>query len=144
MAISTDVIVGFPGETEEQAERTRDLLAACRFDVVHTACYSPREGTVSATWDDDVPHEVKEERRRRVEALQEEVARIRNQAVLGATVEVLIEDPNPCGAMCGSGEGARARGNLSTSHVMRRTSACRLVAVRIEKSSPWALQGSPV
>ena len=92
IALSTDVIVGFPGETEEQFERTLEVLAACRFDIVHAACYSPREGTVSATWEDDVPQEIKEERRKRVEAQQRSIATATNEALQGATLEVLIED----------------------------------------------------
>ncbi|MGH2386606.1 MAG: MiaB/RimO family radical SAM methylthiotransferase, partial [Chloroflexota bacterium] len=92
VALSTDVIVGFPGETEEQLEHTLAVLSACRFDKVHVAAYSPREGTVSATWEDDVPQMVKDERLKRVDMLQQAIAAEHNERLLDATVEVLVED----------------------------------------------------
>jgi tRNA-2-methylthio-N6-dimethylallyladenosine synthase len=141
VALSTDVIVGFPGETEEQFGHTLELLATCRFDVVHTACYSPREGTVSATWDDDVPQEVKEERRHRVEALQEEIARGYNEALVGATVEVLVEDTQSARRDVPQWRGRTRTGKLVYIPREEENLRGRLVDVRIEKASPWALQG---
>jgi tRNA-2-methylthio-N6-dimethylallyladenosine synthase len=143
VALSTDVIAGFPGETEEQFEHTLEVLAACRFDVVHTACYSPRAGTVSATWDDDVPHEVKEERRRRVEIQQEQIAAEHNAALMGTTVEVLIEDTQSARRDVAQWRGRTRTGKLV--YIPREGEGLRghLVRVRIEKTSPWALQGVP-
>jgi len=143
VALSSDVIVGFPGETEQQFERTLEVLAACRFDVVHAACYSPREGTVSATWDDDVPAEVKEERRRRVEAYQLSIATATNEALQGATVEVLIEDTQSARRDVPQWRGRTRGGKLV--YIPRGDQDLRgsLVDVRIEKTSPWALQGTP-
>jgi tRNA-2-methylthio-N6-dimethylallyladenosine synthase len=143
VAISTDVIVGFPGETEEQFQRTLDVLAACEFDKVHTACYSPREGTVSATWQDDLPEEAKEERLHRVELLQEPIAARRNAAFMDTTVEVLIEDSQSARKDTPQWRGRTRSGKLvylPRAAVDRRG---ELLRARVVKTSPWALQAVP-
>ncbi len=93
VAIATDVIVGFPGETEAQFQRTYDLLAELKLDVVHLARYSERPGTLAARkMRDDVPEEEKWRRFRLIEALQEEISAEINARYLGRTVEVLFEE----------------------------------------------------
>ena len=141
IALSSDVIVGFPGETEEQFERSLEVLAACRFDVVHAACYSPREGTVSATWDDDVPAEQKDERRKRVEAQQLSIATATNEALHATVVEVLVEDTQSARRDVPQWRGRTRGGKLI--YIPRTEQDLRgaLISVRIEKTSPWALQG---
>ena len=96
VSLSTDVIVGFCGETEEQFQHTLDLLAEIRFDVVHVAAYSPRPGTLANKWEDDVPLEEKKRRLHAVEQLQEGIARELNAAYVGQTEEVLIEVSDRC------------------------------------------------
>jgi tRNA-2-methylthio-N6-dimethylallyladenosine synthase len=91
VSLSTDVIVGFCGETEEQFQHTLDLLAEIRFDVVHVAAYSPRPGTLANKWADDVSLEEKKRRLHAVEQLQEGIARELNAAYVGQIEEVLIE-----------------------------------------------------
>ncbi len=93
VAIATDVIVGFPGETKEQFMRTYRLLEELRLDVVHIARYSERPGTVAARFmKDDVPEEEKWRRFRMLEQLQERIAAEINARYLGETVEVLFEE----------------------------------------------------
>jgi len=143
VALSTDVIVGFPGETEEQFQRTLDVVAECEFDKVHSACYSPRQGTVSATWVDDVPQAVKEERQQRLESLQTQIATARNEQLIGSIVEVLVEDTQSARR-----DLPQWRGRTRTAKLVYLPRAAqdlrgRLVPVRIEKTSPWALQGVP-
>ncbi len=93
VAIATDVIVGFPGETEEQFQRTYDLLAELRLDVVHLARYSERPGTVAARkMKDDVPPEEKMRRFRLIEELQEKISAEINARYQGEFVEVLFEE----------------------------------------------------
>ncbi len=70
VSLSTDIIVGFCGETEEEFQRTLDLLEEIRFDVVHVAAYSVRPGTVAARWEDDVPLAEKKRRLHAVEEVQ--------------------------------------------------------------------------
>ncbi|HLZ21882.1 MAG TPA: MiaB/RimO family radical SAM methylthiotransferase [Ktedonobacterales bacterium] len=91
VSLSTDVIVGFCGETAEEFQHTLDLLEEIRFDVVHVAAYSPRPGTLSYKWEDDVPLEVKKQRLHAVEAVQEHIAREQNEPYQGRVEEVLIE-----------------------------------------------------
>jgi tRNA-2-methylthio-N6-dimethylallyladenosine synthase len=143
VALSTDVIVGFPGETEEQFQRTLEVLATCRFDKVHSACYSPREGTVSATWPDDVPQEIKEDRQKRLEAQQEERMRRQNEALLDTTLEVLIEDSQSARRDVPQWRGRSRTGKLVYLPRHEEDLRGRLLPVRIEKISPWALQGLP-
>jgi tRNA-2-methylthio-N6-dimethylallyladenosine synthase len=141
VAVTTDIIVGFCGETEEQFGRTLDLLKAVQFDVVHVACYSPRQGTVSASWDDDVPQDEKEERRRRVERVQEEIQARLNARLQDQVVEILVED-----SQSHRQDVPQWRGRTRTNKLVfiprgAENLMGRLVPVRITKTSPWALQG---
>ena len=93
VSIATDIIVGFPGETDEQFQRTYDLLAELRLDVAHLARYSVRPGTVAARrMENDVPEEEKMRRFRALEALQEQIGSEINRLYLDQTVEVLFEE----------------------------------------------------
>jgi tRNA-2-methylthio-N6-dimethylallyladenosine synthase len=137
VALSTDIIVGFPGESEEQFRRTFDLLKELQFDAVHVAAYSPRPGTIaSRTLEDNVPAEEKRERREMVEQLQERVAAEINQKLWGETVEVLVE-----GRKKGKWWG-RARTDKLVFLNDAADHLGELVKVKIEKTSPWSLQGS--
>ncbi len=91
-SIATDIIVGFPGETREQFQRTYDLLEELRLDKAHIARYSPRPQTLAARhFPDDVAPEEKERRRKALDELQAEIVGELNAALLGRTVEVLVE-----------------------------------------------------
>ncbi len=93
VSIATDIIVGFPGETEAQFQNTYDLLADLKLDVAHLARYSPREGTVSARrMADDVPDEEKWRRFRALESLQEGIAAEIHARYLGTETPVLFEE----------------------------------------------------
>jgi tRNA-2-methylthio-N6-dimethylallyladenosine synthase len=95
-AITADVIVGFPGETEQAFQRTLDLMEAVHFDNLNSFAYSPRPNTEAALWElDQVPEPVKRERLARVQELAAKHALTRSQRYLGRTVEVLVEDQNP-------------------------------------------------
>jgi tRNA-2-methylthio-N6-dimethylallyladenosine synthase len=92
-SIATDIIVGFPGETDEQFMQTYQVLADLKLDVAHLARYSTREGTVaSRRMVDDVSEEEKMRRFRLLEKLQEEVVTEINTAYLGRTIDVLFEE----------------------------------------------------
>jgi tRNA-2-methylthio-N6-dimethylallyladenosine synthase len=92
VSIATDIIVGFPGETREQFQRTYDLLEELRLDKAHIARYSPRPLTVATRYfEDDIPYEEKERRRKALDDLQGEILTEVNAAYLDQTVEVLVE-----------------------------------------------------
>ena len=91
-AISTDIIVGFPGETEADFEQTLDLVRTARFASAFTFQYSQRPGTPAATMPHQVPKEVVTERYDRLIAVQEQISAEQAAALLGAEVEVLVND----------------------------------------------------
>lgn len=135
--IATDIIVGFPGETEEQFQRTLDLMAELRFDVVHVAMYSPRPGTLAGDQMPDLLSQAeKKERLYRVEALQEQISLELNQALLGTTQEILVEDEER-----GKWKG-RTRGNKLVFFEDSRDWFGRLAHVRIDHAGPWSFKGT--
>ena len=107
--VSTDLIVGFPGETEEDFQETLRVMEACRFSQVYAFMYSPRPGTKAAEMEDSVPKEVKRERLQRVLALYESINAEEMQKYLDTRLEVLVDsaDPKKRGAMHGRTEGNR-------------------------------------
>ena len=94
VAITTDIIVGFPGETEDDFRETLEVVAEARYDAAYTFQYSPRPMTEAASFDDQVPKEIVQERFERLVTLQEEISLERNQLVVGRTEEVLVEGPS--------------------------------------------------
>jgi tRNA-2-methylthio-N6-dimethylallyladenosine synthase len=107
--VTTDLIVGFPGETEADFEQTLDVVRQARFAQIFAFKYSPRPGTAAAQWEDDVPKEVKEARLERILTLQDELNAEMLEAYAGRLEKVLIDAPHPRdpGAMNGRTEGHR-------------------------------------
>ena len=133
--ISTDIIVGFPGETEGQFEATCDLLEELRFDKVHVAAYSPRPGTIAfRKMPDDVADTVKQERLQAVEQIQGRIASEINAGLLGEIVEILVE-----GEKDGRSYGRTRSGKIV--HFEGSAEPGELVQVFVDKTSPWSLQG---
>lgn len=138
-SIATDIIVGFPGETDAQFQRTLDLMEEIRFDVVHVAMYSPRPGTVAGdSMPDRLSQAEKKDRLHRVEAIQERISLELNQTLLGSTLEVLVEDEEH-----GKWKG-RTRTNKLVFFDDPRAWLGKLALVRIDRTSPWSLQGTVV
>lgn len=137
VSLATDLIVGFPGETEEQFEKSLEMLREVSFDKVHVAAYSTRPGTIAERkMEDDVPLEEKTRRLKAVEALQEQIATERNANYLDRTVEVLIEGKNK-----GKWQG-RTRTDKLVFVENEAPLLGQLVNVRITRTSPWSLQGT--
>jgi len=136
VALSTDVIVGFPSESEQQFQQTVSLLAELRFDTVHVAAYSPRPGTfASKKFEDNVPLAEKKSRLNKIEQLQERMATEINAQLLGKTVEVLVEEKKR-----GKWQGRTRSGKL-VFFSDNNDRLGQLVKIKIEKTSPWSLQG---
>jgi len=93
-AISTDIIVGFPGESEAEFEETMEVVEEVRYDSAFTFIYSPRRGTAAAVLDDQVPQEAKRERMDRLVEVVQRISTERAQRFVGRTVEVLVEGPS--------------------------------------------------
>ncbi|MCE5295183.1 MAG: tRNA (N6-isopentenyl adenosine(37)-C2)-methylthiotransferase MiaB [Chlamydiales bacterium] len=90
-SLGTDIIVGFPTETEEEFQQTYDVLKELEYSVAFIFSYSPRKGTPAMRWQDDIPEQVKEERLQRLLNLQNEICTKQRQEMLGTNVEVLVE-----------------------------------------------------
>lgn len=136
VSIATDVIVGFPGESDEQFQRTVDLLAELRLDVIHVARYSPRPGTVAyRRMPDDVPEAIKWERFRAIEALHEKIASDINASYLGKAVEVLFEEQ-----VRGRWKGRTATNKLVFVESDRPLRGA-LLPVTITWAGPWSMLG---
>lgn len=138
VALTTDVIVGFPGETEKQFMKTHDLLREIRFDMVHVAAYSPRPGTAANRLSDDVPPQEKERRRKAVEELQRQIAAEINARLLRQRVEVLVEERHK-----GKWRG-RTRTNKLVFFEDKGDWRGKLAKVRITWTGPWSMQGALV
>jgi len=136
VAIHTDIIVGFPGETEAQFQNTLDLLAELRLDKVHLAHYSPRPQTVSErTMPDDVPDEEKRRRFALIEDLQAEILAEINAQQLGATAQVLVEELHK-----GKWRGRTPQNKLVFFEDIGDWKG-KLVDVEIVWTGPWSMQG---
>ncbi len=136
VAIHTDIIVGFPGETDSQFQRTYDVLAELKLDKVHLARYSPRPHTVSArTMPDDVPDAEKRRRLQAVEDLQAQMLAEINGRSLGKTVSVLVEDQHK----------GKWRGRTPQNKLVFFEDAAdwrgKLADVEITWTGPWSMQG---
>ena len=161
VSLSTDIIVGFCGETEEEFQHTLDLLEEVRFDVVHVAAYSVRPGTVAARWEDDIPLAEKKLRLHAVEEIQSHIAFELNQQLISKVEEVLVEEvnnthgrqqwkgrnrinkwvffPQPGEELPGD-----AQTRAETIQAAYKITPGDLVKVRIERATSWSLQGCAV
>jgi tRNA-2-methylthio-N6-dimethylallyladenosine synthase len=138
-SIATDIIVGFPGETEEQFMETYRVLSDLRLDVAHLARYSSREGTVATRrMDDNVTDEEKMRRFRMLEELQEQVVAEINKKYLGQTVDVLFEEKVK----------GRWRGRTPTNKLVfvesEQDLKGKIVPVTITWTGPWSMQANLV
>jgi tRNA-2-methylthio-N6-dimethylallyladenosine synthase len=157
IAISTDVIVGFCGETDDQFRSTLRLLETVRYDQVFAAAYSERPGTPATKLADDVAPNVKRARLNELLALQERIGLERNRAWVGREVEVLVEAVTPRrshehdednSSDADRPAGPRVSGR-SREHKLVHLDGDpdlvgRLVTARIERAGPYALQGTLV
>jgi tRNA-2-methylthio-N6-dimethylallyladenosine synthase len=136
VGLATDVIVGFPGETEAQFAATVRLLEDLCFDMVHVAAYSPRPGTPAERLPDDVPSDEKERRRQVVDDLQEQIVGEINAQLLAQGIEVLVEERHR-----GRWRGRTRTNKLVFFDVGERDWTGKLVRVRITRTGPWSMQG---
>jgi tRNA-2-methylthio-N6-dimethylallyladenosine synthase len=138
-SICGDVIVGFAGETEEQFQKTLDLMNEVKFDNLNTFAYSPRPNTEAANWDNHIPPDVQSDRLQRVQALAAEHALERSQRYLGREVEVLVEDRNPKNGEEVMGRTRQGRQVFFPGNVDKLKG--ELVMVEILEARTWSLIG---
>jgi tRNA-2-methylthio-N6-dimethylallyladenosine synthase len=139
VGVSTDIIVGFPGETDDDLEATLDVVRRARFDSAYTFQYSPRPGTRAAAFDDQVPKAIVQERFERLVALQEEISLERAREQVGTVHELLIEG--------GGKKGGTTQGRTRTNrivHLRAEVGAGEFVRARVTAAAPHHLMGELV
>lgn len=139
VSMSTDLIVGFSGETVEQFEKSVEMIRDVKFDKVHSASYSVREGTIAArTMPDDVPFEDKKSRLKAIDDLQKDIQKNINYRLNGSIQEVLVENR----------KNGILEGRTKNDKIVRisgiENSLGDTVQVKIETTGPWSLSGSIV
>jgi tRNA-2-methylthio-N6-dimethylallyladenosine synthase len=141
LALSTDMIVGFCGETEEEFQDTVSLVEEVQFSTVYTAAYSPRSGTLASRWEDDVPQQVKKERLERLGKVQEQISLRQHQALKGEEVDILVESTESERRDQQQWQGRTRQNRRVFFPRGERDLIGQTVRVRVEKVSPWAMQG---
>lgn len=138
IAIATDVIVGFPGETEEQFQNTLKVMERLEFDQAFMFAFSPRPNTLAATFPDQIPESVKKRRLQRLIALQNQIQQRKNEREVGRVVEVLVEGPSEKNPQKLSG---RTRTNKTVIFDGSPDLKGEFVLVRTVKAYLWGFEG---
>ncbi|MGO4273893.1 TRAM domain-containing protein, partial [Paenibacillus sp. TAF58] len=141
VVLTTDIIVGFPGETDEQFDETMSLYEEVGFDFAFTFIYSPREGTPAADMEDNVPMEVKKQRLYRLNELVNKHSKASNESLLGQTVEVLVEGESKNNADVLAG---RTRTNKLIHFTGDKSLIGQMVEVEVTHAQTWILKGEIV
>ncbi|MED3653061.1 tRNA (N6-isopentenyl adenosine(37)-C2)-methylthiotransferase MiaB [Heyndrickxia sporothermodurans] len=141
VALSTDIIVGFPNETEEQFEETLSLYREVGFEMAYTFIYSPREGTPAARMKDNVPMEVKKERLQRLNDLVNQLSKEALEKYKGQIVEVLVEGESKNNPDVLAGY---TRKNKLVNFIGPKSAIGQLVKVKITDAKTWSLNGEMV
>ncbi len=141
ITMSTDIIVGFPGETEEDFEETLDLVRKVRYDSAFTFLYSVRKGTPAETYENQIPEDVKHQRFNRLVDLVNQISAEKNAAYVGTMQKVLVEGPSKTNSRTFTGrtDGFKLvnfRGDASMNG--------KIIDVRITKSSTFSLEGEAI
>ena len=135
VAISTDIIVGFPGETEKQFEQTARLMERIKFDMAYIAEYSPRPGTAAFRMKDSVPHQEKEKRRKILNEILKKTALEKNKKFIGKEIDVLVREKKG-GFLIG-----KSRHYKTVKFQGKSNLIGQFLKVKITKATPWGLEG---
>lgn len=141
IAITTDIIVGFPGETEEDFQETLDLVKQCEFDSAYTFLYSVREGTKAAEMKEQVPDDVKHIRFNRLLDILYPIGLKKNQELIGEVLEVLVEDVSKNNEKVLSG---RSRNSKLVHFKGDKNLIGQIVKVKIEDCTTFTLEGTMI
>lgn len=141
VALTTDIIVGFPNESDEQFEETLSLYREVGYEIAYTFIYSPREGTPAAAMEDNIPLSVKKERLQRLNNLVNEMALEKNKALEGQIVDVLVEGSSQKNKAVLAGYTSKQKLVNFNGHI---DTIGKIVKVRITKGKTWSLDGEIV
>ena len=139
--ITTDIIVGFPNETEEQFEDTLSLYRECEYDLAYTFIYSPREGTPAAKMKDNVPFEEKQQRLERLNEIVREKALKQNQRFYNQVVDVLVDGVSKKDENMLTGYTAHQK---LINFKGRKEDIGQIVKVKVTEAKTWALKGEQI
>lgn len=140
-AISTDFIVGFPGESDEDFEQTLKLVKELRFDMAYTFIYSPRSGTPAAKREDQIAEEVKKERLNKLMDIQNRISYQKNQKLIGKIQKILVTGPSNRDENVYEGR----TGTNKICFINKRPDLIgKIVKVKIDSAKSWTLQGTVV
>ena len=140
-AFSTDIIVGFPNESEAQFQHTLDIVDYVKYDNAFTFIYSPREGTPAARMEDNIPLDVKQERLQRLNAKTNYYAHLNNEAYLGNVYDVLVDGPSK------KNKAVFAGYTEANKLVNFKTSTAKpgdIIKIKIVKVKTWSLDGEEI
>ncbi len=140
-SFTTDIIVGFPNETEEQFQRTLDLYDYCQFDSAFTFIYSPRSNTPAADMEDNIPLEIKKERLQRLNKKVGYYAKKKNQAYLNQVVKVLVDGPSKKNPEIYSGY---SETNKLVNFSFKNATIGDIISVKITETKSWSLNGEEI
>ena len=141
VSITTDIIVGFPNETEEDFQKTLDIYNELKYDLAYTFIYSPREGTPAAKMQDNVPFEQKQDRLERLNEVVKEKALKQNQRFLNQVVDVLVDGPSKRDETMMTGYTAHQK---LINFKGRKEDIGKIVPVKVTEVKTWALKGEQV
>ena len=141
VTLTTDIIVGYPNETDEQFEETLSLYKEVEYDLAYTFIYSPREGTPAAKMKDNVPMEVKKERLQRLNAVVNEIALKKNQQYKGQILDVLVEGESKNNPDVLAGYTTK---NKLVNFAGPKSAIGKIVKVKITDAKTWSLNGQMV
>ncbi len=140
-SFTTDIIVGFPNETEEQFQETLSLYREVEYDTAYTFIYSPREGTPAAKMEDNIPMEVKKDRLQRLNAVVNEISAKKNLAYQDQIVEVLVEGESKKNPEILAGYTSK---NKLVNFKGPKSSIGKIVKVKITQAKTWTLDGEMI
>ncbi|WP_078546981.1 tRNA (N6-isopentenyl adenosine(37)-C2)-methylthiotransferase MiaB [Litchfieldia alkalitelluris] len=140
-SFTTDIIVGFPNETDEQFEETLSLYREVEYDTAYTFIYSPREGTPAAKMEDNIPMEVKKERLQRLNALVNEISAKKNLAYQDQIVEVLVEGESKKNPDILAGYTSK---NKLVNFKGPKSAIGKIVKVKVIQAKTWTLDGEMI
>lgn len=144
LTLRTSLIVGFPGETEDQFRELLDFVAETEFDRLGAFAYSPEEGTPAAKMPDQIPEEIKQERLDRLMSLQQGISLKRNRARIGSVEQVLVTDTDGRGNVLGRScrEAPETDGEIYVACENARPEPGQFIPVRIDSAEEYDLRGT--
>ncbi|MBO5374080.1 MAG: tRNA (N6-isopentenyl adenosine(37)-C2)-methylthiotransferase MiaB [Clostridia bacterium] len=138
IVLTTDIIVGFPGETDDDFEKTLDIIKQVEYDSVYTFLFSPRRGTPAYEMENQIPEHIKKARFERLNEVQNEISRAKNEAMIGKTVKVLVDGKSKNNDQIYT---SRTEGNKIVHFEADEDYTGKFINIKITRADTFALYG---